>query len=36
VMACSRGSGELFGQRSTRAVRFVMSSAFRQLGTPAG
>jgi hypothetical protein len=25
---------ELFGQRSTRAVRFVMSSAFRQLGTP--
>jgi hypothetical protein len=27
---------ELFGQRSTRAVRFVMSSAFRQLGTPAG
>ena len=27
---------ELFGQRSTRAVRFVMSSAFRQLGTPVG
>jgi hypothetical protein len=25
---------DLFGQRSTRAVRFVMSSAFRQLGTP--
>ena len=25
---------ELFGQRSTRAVRFVMSGAFRQLGTP--
>jgi hypothetical protein len=27
---------ELFGQRSTRAVRFVMSSAFRQLGTTVG
>jgi len=27
---------ELFGQRSTRAVRFVMSTAFRQLGTPVG
>jgi hypothetical protein len=27
---------ELFGQRSTRAVRFVMSSAFRQLGAPVG
>lgn len=27
---------ELFGQRSTRAARFVMSSAFRQLGTPVG
>ena len=27
---------ELFGQRSTRAVRFVMSSAFRHLGTPVG
>ncbi len=27
---------ELFGRRSTRAVRFVMSSAFRQLGTPVG
>jgi hypothetical protein len=27
---------DLFGQRSTRAVRFVMSSAFRQLGTPVG
>jgi hypothetical protein len=27
---------ELFGQRSTRAVRFVMSSAFRQLGTVVG
>ena len=27
---------ELFGQRSTRAVRFVMSSALRQLGTPVG
>jgi hypothetical protein len=26
----------LFGQRSTRAVRAVMSSAFRQLGKPAG
>ena len=25
---------ELFGQRSTRAVRLVMSSAFRQLGRP--
>jgi hypothetical protein len=25
---------ELFGQRSTRAVRVVMSSAFRQLGEP--
>jgi hypothetical protein len=25
---------ELFGQRSTRALRAVMSSAFRQLGTP--
>jgi hypothetical protein len=25
---------ELFGQRSTRAVRLVMSSAFRQLGSP--
>jgi hypothetical protein len=27
---------ELFGQRTTRAVRFVMSSAFRQLATPVG
>jgi hypothetical protein len=27
---------ELFGQRSTRAVRFFMSGAFRQLGTPVG
>ncbi len=27
---------ELFGQRSTRAVRFVMSGALRQLGTPVG
>ena len=27
---------ELFAQRSTRAVRFVMSSAVRQLGTPVG
>jgi hypothetical protein len=27
---------ELFGQRTTRAVRFVMSSAFRRLGTPVG
>jgi hypothetical protein len=25
---------ELFGQRSTRALRAVMSSAFRQLGSP--
>jgi Domain of unknown function (DUF4157) len=27
---------ELFGRRSTRAMRFVMSGAFPQLGTPAG
>jgi hypothetical protein len=27
---------DLFGQRLTRAVRLVMSSAFRQLGTPVG
>ena len=27
---------DLFGQRSTRALRFVMSGAFRQLGTPVG
>jgi hypothetical protein len=27
---------DLFGQRSTRAARFVMSNAFRQLGRPVG
>jgi hypothetical protein len=27
---------DLFGRRSTRAVRFVMSGAFRQLGSPVG